>query len=138
MSGCFEQMRTLVNRKEPLILMDRCLWSTLAVHAAHSTERLAALLVMLEPIAKEIQVPDFTIILEASFATCQGRIAQKSGLALSLDQLTGNESFHQREHTFYRWLEKQVSGCLFLDVNHLTAEEAASRSEELIRNLARC
>ena len=47
LSGCFEQMRGLRASKEPLLIMDRSLWSTLAVHAAESTAGLDTLLSML-------------------------------------------------------------------------------------------
>ena len=74
LSGCFEQVRRLQERSEPLVIMDRSIWSTLAVHAATDAERLERLLLMLEPIADEVRVPDLTLVLEASFATCQSRI----------------------------------------------------------------
>src|SRR5271165_5710468 len=81
LSGCFEQARLLRNHSDRLVIMDRCLWSTLAVHAAESLERLKALIAMLQPVARHIEVPHLTLVLEASFVTCQSRIAQKSGTA---------------------------------------------------------
>ncbi len=80
-SGCFEQMRVLRDRPEPLVIMDRSLWSTLAVHGAESTKRLETLLAIMQPVADQIQVPDLTLVLEADFETCQSRIARKSGAA---------------------------------------------------------
>ena len=44
LSGCFEQMRVLRGWPNPLVIMDRSLWSTLAVHGAESPERLEAVL----------------------------------------------------------------------------------------------
>jgi thymidylate kinase len=70
LSGCFEQMRLLRGRRDRLVLMDRSLWSTLAVHAATDLERLDALLRMLLPVRGLVQVPDLTLVLRASYATC--------------------------------------------------------------------
>lgn len=137
LSGCFEQMRLLQDRGDRFIIMDRCLWSTLAVHGAEEITRLRDLIAMLRPIAELIRVPQITLVLEASFATCQSRIAKKSGSARALDELTANEQFHAREREFYRWLGGQVPGVIFLEVES-SAEEVAARAEELIKsNLGR-
>ena len=70
LSGCFEQMRLLRNSPAPLVIMDRSLWSTLAVHAAESPERLEGLLTMLRPVAAQVRLPNLTVVLEASLAAC--------------------------------------------------------------------
>src|SRR5579872_712549 len=114
-SGCFEQMRTLGNRPEPLVVMDRSLWSTLAVHASDNVQHLEALLTMLQPIAGEVQVPTLTLTLKASFATCQSRIAKKTGVDRELDQLTASAAFHAREEEFYQWLASQRPEVVPLD-----------------------
>jgi thymidylate kinase len=133
LSGCFEQMRALRGQPDPLVIMDRSLWSTLAVHAAEDTRRLSALLDMLRPVAAEIRVPDLTLVLEATFETCQTRIARKTGTARLLDNLTATPFFHEREQLFYRWLAGQRADVLFLEVNGLDAESVALRAAALIR-----
>ena len=132
LSGCFEQMRVLRGRPNPLVIMDRSLWSTLAVHGAESPARLEALLAMLRPIAAQIHVPDLTLVLEAGFATCQSRIARKSGTARLLDDLTANAAFHAREQEFYRWLARQRPEVRFLDANQAGPENVAERASALI------
>jgi thymidylate kinase len=131
-SGCFEQMRVWRDRPNPLVIMDRSLWSTIAVHAADRPERLEALLGMLRPIAQQIQLPDLTLVLEASFETCQSRIANKSGTARVLDDLKANRTFHSREREFYHWLAGQRSEVLFLDVNQSSPETIAEQAAALI------
>lgn len=123
LSGCFEQMRVLEGRPEPLILMDRSLWSTLAVHAAESVERLEILLQVLRPMAPMIQIPDMTLVLDASFASCQERIARKTGIDRALDDLTGNARFHAREREFYRWLAARAPGVVTVNTEDRSAEE---------------
>ena len=134
LSGCFEQTRMLRNRTERLAIMDRCLWSTLAVHAAESPDRLPTLLAMLRPIAPLIQVPTLTLVLEASFATCQSRIAAKSGTARVLDELTATELFHAREREFYRWLGRHAPNIIFLDAE-ADAEAVANNAATLLKGM---
>jgi thymidylate kinase len=114
------------------MIMDRCLWSTLAVHAAEKPKRLGTLLKMLEPIAADINVPTLTLVLEASFATCQSRIANKSGTARELDELTATNAFHDRERQFYRWLGGKAPRILFVDAE-ATPEQVADDALGLIR-----
>lgn len=133
LSGCFEQTRLLRKRVEPLIVLDRCLWSTLAVHTAEDESRLGRLVEMLRPLAAEIFVPHLTIVLDASFATCQKRIAEKQGEARALDELTATEGFHRREKEFYRWLSKQSSAVAFVEVDRKTPEQVAEAAVQLIR-----
>jgi thymidylate kinase len=128
LSGCFEQTRLLANRSDRLVIMDRCLWSTLAVHAAESSSRLQALIAMLQPIADQIRIPQMTLVLEASFDTCQSRISLKSGTARALDQLTATARFHAHERAFYRWLAGQTPTVTFLDTDLLTADQVADRT----------
>jgi hypothetical protein len=92
---------------------------------------------MLRPIAAQIHVPDFTLVLDASFETCQSRISRKSGAARLLDELTGNSAFHAREQEFYRWLARHRSEVLFLDVNQSEPENIAERASALIRERAK-
>lgn len=133
LSGCFEQSRLLRQRADRLMIMDRSLWSTLAVHGAENLERLQALLAMLAPIAAQVQVPHLTLVLEASFATCQSRIANKSGTARALDELTATAGFHQREQQFYRWLGSQTPAVSFLDVDRAGADQVAEHALAVLK-----
>ncbi|MGO8678975.1 MAG: AAA family ATPase [Limisphaerales bacterium] len=138
LSGCFEQMRLLRGSAAPLVIMDRSLWSTLAVHAAESPERLDALLAMLRPVAAQVRVPNLTLVLEASLAACESRIAQKTGAARALDALTATAAFHGREEDFYRWLARQVPTLEFLDVERASPSEVLEKAAALIRRKVLC
>jgi len=126
LSGCLEQARLLRARPDRLVIMDRCLWSTLAVHAAEDFSRLPALLEMIRPIAEYIQIPQITLVLEASFSTCQERISQKTGTARALDELTATAGFHAREREFYHWLGRQTPTVNYLETDQHNAEEVAA------------
>jgi thymidylate kinase len=138
LSGCFEQMRVLRSRDDKLIVMDRSLWSTLAVHGAESAERLDLLLAMLRPVADRIRVPHLTLVLEASLTTCQSRIGKKTGTARALDELTASAAFHGREQEFYRWLSRQRSEVRFIDVDQAQPESVALQARNLIRQHSPC
>ena len=133
LSGCFEQMRVLRESPAPLVIMDRSIWSTLAVHAAEELQRLEAMLTMLRPIAAGIRVPDFTLVLEASLETCKNRIDHKAGVSRTLDELTATQSFHSREHDFYRWLGNQVPTLSFLNVDTLSAAQVFAAAIKMLR-----
>lgn len=133
LSGCFEQSRLLRNRHERFVVMDRCLWSTLAVHYAESPARLGPLIAMLQPISAQVRVPDLTLVLEASFATCQSRISKKTGTARALDELTATTDFHARECQFYQWLSRQLPMVLFLDADKADAERVAKEATLLLK-----
>ncbi len=138
LSGCCERMRLLRSAVGPMVLLDRSLWSTLAVHAATHTHRLESLLAMLQAVAGEIRIPHLTLVLEASFATCQARIARKAGRSRALDELTGNAAFHTREQEFYRWLGRQLPSVLFLNVDDTSAPAVLERASALLRERLPC
>jgi thymidylate kinase len=129
-------MRVLRSWSDPLVIMDRSLWSTLAVHCAENPDRLGKVLGMLQPFAEEIRVPDLTLVLDASFETCQTRIAHKSGEARALDELTAVPDFHWREREFYRWLSRQRPEIMFIDANQFGPGAIAERASALIREKA--
>ena len=133
LSGCFEQTRLLRQRPNRAVIMDRCLWSTLAVHAAADTEHLRSLIDMLRPIAARVHIPHLTLVLEASFGTCQSRISKKTGTARALDELTANSQFHAKEAEFYRWLGDQSSSIVFVDANRAGADQVAQNALALVQ-----
>lgn len=132
LSGCLEQMRVVKARAGRLVIMDRSLWSTLAVHAAEAPQRLVGLLAMLKPVAGSICVPDLTVVLEASFETCQHRIAQKNHAAQALDHLTANARFHAREQSFYHWLSRNARSVEFLNVDNASPQVVTDQAAALI------
>lgn len=138
LSGCFEQMRLLSSNQAGVVVMDRSLWSTLAVHAAHNLDHLAALLELLRPVAREVRAPDLTIVLDASFGTCQTRIARKTGAARDLDALTATQAFHGREQEFYRWLSRERPEVAFVRTDGLGPQEVARRTWSIVEKRKPC
>jgi hypothetical protein len=77
-------------------------------------------------------------VLEASFAVCQSRIAQKSEAARALDGLTATAAFHAREQEFYHWLARQVPTLVFLDAERAPPAEVLEKAVTLIRQKVPC
>jgi pyruvate kinase/thymidylate kinase len=139
LSGVIEASRQAAGHHVPMAgeaklqVMDRSLWSTLAVHYAHDPARMETLLPLFELAADRLAVPDLTIVLEADAATCRQRIARKSGAEQELDAASpSDEGFHLREREFYHWLSDQGLNVVFLDANNGTEEDVCQRAAELI------
>ncbi|MGA2256125.1 MAG: pyruvate kinase [Thermoguttaceae bacterium] len=133
LSGVIESSRQAALSAAKLQVMDRSLWSTLAVHYAHDPARMETLLPLFELAADRLAVPELTLVLEADAATCRQRIARKSGAEQELDAASpSDEAFHLRERQFYHWLSDQGLNVVFLDTNSGTAEDVCRRAVQLI------
>ena len=139
LSGVIEASREAGRSGAKLEVMDRSLWSTLAVHFAHDPQRLERLLPLMDLVADRVKVPDLTIVLEADAATCRRRIARKSDSERALDAASPDHvDFCRREREFYHWLADQGANVVFLAANQGDPEEVCGRAAELIRESFPC
>jgi thymidylate kinase len=139
LSGVIEASREASRSGARLQVMDRCLWSTLAVHFAHDPQRLERLLPLLDLVADRMKVPDLTIVLEAKAATCRRRIAGKSGGEQALDAASPDDvDFCRREREFYHWLAEQGANVVFLSADRGDPEDVCRRAADLIRESFPC
>jgi len=137
-SGAIEVNREMAGEAAPVI-MDRSLWSTLAVHVAHAPSRLNKLLALLQNMVGHIRFPDLTLVLEAETHTCQSRIADKSGEERDYDAAAPDDNaFAKREREFYRWLASQGPLVRFIQVDTLTLDEVAKAAAAHIREAGIC
>jgi len=104
-SGSIEMMREVSTLKTPLVVFDRTIWSTLAAHYCRDSKRLTHLLKILNCFGGHVQLPYMTIILSASYETCQSRIENKNLQEKFFDQDTKN--MFEEEMKFYNWLRQQ-------------------------------
>jgi thymidylate kinase len=116
-----------------LLVMDRSLWSTLAVQYAHDPARLEKLLAMVDLAADRLITPHLTIVLEAGLETCNRRIANKSNAEKELDALDATEAIHLRECQFYRWLGSQGQPVEFVEADSDDPEAVYCRVEAILR-----
>lgn len=139
LSGVMESSREAASGAGDIKLMDRSLWSTLAVHYAHDPARLEVLLPLLELAAGHVKVPDLTIVLEASPATCQRRIVRKAGHEQAMDAASpATDVFHQCEREFYHWLAAQWPAVAFIDTDDCEPETVCQKAADLIRESFEC
>jgi thymidylate kinase len=134
LSGVMESGRDVARCAAPLAVMDRSLWSTLAVHYAHDPARLQRLLPLIESVADRLKIPDLIVVLEASPETCRSRIAKKTGEERAFDSASPDtEVFARREREFYHWLARQGLRLTFVDTDRCDPESVCRRAAELIR-----
>jgi pyruvate kinase/thymidylate kinase len=139
LSGVIEASREVGRSGAKLQVMDRSVWSTLAVHFAHDPRRLERLLALLDLAADRVKVPDLTIVLEAGAATCRRRIAGKSRGEQALDAASpADEDFCRREREFYHWLAEQGAKVVFLPADRGDPEDVCRRAADLIREAFPC
>jgi pyruvate kinase/thymidylate kinase len=139
LSGVIESSRQAAGENEKLQVMDRSLWSTLAVHYAHDPARLERLLPLVELAADRLKTPDLTIVLEAGRDVCNRRIALKEGCQREWDQaVAADDGFHQRERQFYHWLAQQGPRVVFVDAESNDPEDVYRRAAEIIREAFPC
>jgi thymidylate kinase len=139
LSGVIESSREATRSQEKLQVMDRSLWSTLAVHYAHDPARMAQLLPLVELAADRLRAPNLTIVLEASFAACNRRIAHKAGQEKELDAAAKADCcFHERERQFYHWLAAEGAHVVFLDAETDDPEDVYRRTVEIIQKSFPC
>jgi pyruvate kinase len=138
LSGVIEASREAA-AEGTLRVMDRSIWSTLAVHYAHDPRRLDVLLPLVELAADRVKVPNLTIVLEASLDVCRKRIARKTGRQQAFDSAAfDSEEFHRREREFYRWLATQGPAVVFLDADRCDPEEVCRQAADHIRESLPC
>jgi len=91
------------------VCLDRCLWSTLAVHVGHDPSRLVVLMQVLEAMSGHICIPNKTIVLTASPESLCRRISVKDPSERVFDELTQNHDYWERELEFYFWLKDAIT-----------------------------
>jgi pyruvate kinase/thymidylate kinase len=136
LSGVIESSREAVRGKGDVKIMDRSLWSTLAVHYAHDPSRLELLMPLLELAAGRLKAPDLTIVLEASPAACRRRIARKASAEQELDAASpSSDDFHHREQEFYHWLARQWPKVAFINTEECDLEAVYRKAADLVGEL---
>ena len=143
-SGTLELTRELMLSLQtitppPVVFLDRCLWSTLAVQVGHDPERLWELLPVLEGMSGHVCIPNTTVILTASLETLRKRISTKDSSERAFDELTQNYAYWERELLFYGWLKQAIAEVglpqyrvEILDTDNLSFDAVASHVESLV------
>ena len=139
LSGTIEASREAAGVQGDVKVMDRSLWSTLAVHYAHDPARLDQLLPLVDLAAGRVKVPDLVIVLEASPAACRQRIARKSAHDQQFDAASpATDVFGRREREFYHWLAGQWPKVAFIDTENSDADAVFRQAADLIRDQFPC
>lgn len=139
LSGVIESSREAQSREARFRIMDRSMWSTLAVHYAHDPGRLTKLLQLVELAAGRLIVPGLTIALEASYATCRARIERKKEQEQQWDAAApDSQEFFAREQEFYHWLAGQWPRVVFISTDNRAIEDVYRQAVAAVEEWTRC
>lgn len=134
LSGVIESSREAARVEGKIKVIDRSVWSTLAVHYAHDPARLGTLLRLLELAAGKVKVPDLTIVLEISPAEYRRRLGRKTGDDHKFDTATpSSDTFLLRENEFYHLLARQWPKMAFVSTENREVEDVYQEAVGHIR-----
>lgn len=132
MSGVMEVKRDIKNLDKKFIIMERSIWSTLAVHWMKDFSRVGPLLNIMKEGHEFLPIPDLTIVLKADYDTCQNRINKKLDESKDFDKDLPREFL--REMEFYDWLNNQLPNIEIIDTTNLSLEKIEKLVLNAIRN----
>lgn len=136
LSGVIESSREVLAGAGDIKVMDRSLWSTLAVHYAHDPSRLPTLVRLVELAAGKVKVPDLTIVLEMSPGEYRRRLGRKTGHEHQLDTATpDSDAFLLRESKFYHLLARQWPKLVFISTENREVEPVYEEAAEAVRKV---
>jgi pyruvate kinase len=139
LSGAIEVSREITGHTARIVVMDRSVWSTLAVHYAFDPARLHELLPIVESAKAHLPIPSMTIVLEASPFTCRARIGQKARQEQVFDDAApADEGFLRRERDFYRWLSRQGPRIAFINTEGRDSEAVYRAAAAAMREARLC
>lgn len=106
------------------VVMDRSLWSTIALSYARYPDLAQDITNLFSSIAKYIPIPDIVYVLDVPYEICRERIAQRSRDAQRFDIMPMED--YRRHMDFYYWLDKQGVGVRIFNRGHaLSVKECA-------------
>jgi thymidylate kinase len=133
LSGVIESSRRAMQDEGTIKVMDRSIWSTLAVHYAHDPSRTPTLLRLVELAAGRIKTPDLAIVLEVSPAEYRKRLGRKTGHDHKFDTATpSSDEFLLRENEFYHLLARQWPKLVFISTEDREVEPVYQDAVEAI------
>lgn len=104
-AGTMETKRKMEEDKDSIYILDRSFWSTLAVHWDRSIEDRSIIIQILKYSKSYLPIPNIIFLLSASDKTCKKRINQKENIKeKELDEVV-DESYFNKEISFYEWLK---------------------------------
>lgn len=110
-------MASLADRKEIAekqsdtienVVMDRSLWSTIAINYAKHPEKVHDIINIFASISQYIPLPDVVYVLDVPYEVCRERIRERAKEVQRFDAMPIEE--YNRHMEFYYWLEKQNVG----------------------------
>lgn len=104
-------------------VLDRSLWSTLALKYVLNPECFESVLRMFESIAEYLPIPDTTYVLNVPYEICRERICARLPEEQRFDVMSQEE--YNKHMSFYLWLEKQNVGVKLITPQNKSIAEIA-------------
>lgn len=110
-------MSSLIDRKNMIlslsseveyVVMDRSLWSTIAINYAKYPEQTQDIINVFSTLDKYIPIPSVVYVLDVPYEICRKRVSERAKEEQIFDWMPKEE--YQRHIDFYRWLERQNVG----------------------------
>ena len=122
------EVKRLHDPKYTKVLFDRSVWSTFAAAYTKDETILPELFSCMKAIRQHVFIPDYIVVLDASYETCKRHIATKhEGAEFDKDSRI---QFDKKSH-FYRILQDAGYPMAFINVDDLTADEVYTKFETI-------
>ncbi len=102
------------------VVMDRSLWSTVAMSYVRSPEKAQDVINMFDSLAHYMPIPEIVYLLDVPYSECRNRILRRDTSTLN-DNMS--EETYNRHMEFYYWLSTQNVGVHIIKWNNTTIEE---------------
>ena len=128
LSGITDLTSLLKREPSRSILLDRSIWSTLAAAYAKDPQIVPMLFSLLSEMQDYLMIPDYIVVLNASYKTCLERIAKKhSGKEFDKD----SEEIFDKKKEFYGILKNAGYPMQFIETDDLDPNEVYYRFQKL-------
>lgn len=132
MSGTMEVKREIEDINDKIIIMDRSVWSTLAVNWIKDPQRCEKIIRIMNEGHEFLPMPDMVIVLKADYEICQQRINNKIDEGKDFDKDSREEFI--KEMSFYDWLNEQLDNVEIVDTSNFKPEDTLNTVKNIITN----
>lgn len=119
-----DRMNEIKNNSAECSVLDRSLWSTVALNWAKGRTNVAQdVLSFYEKISAYVPLPEKIYILDTPYEICRSRVMKRNIDVQKYDAMPYEE--YRLHMEFYHWLEERSAGAKFLNTENLSLETLA-------------
>ena len=119
-----DRMNKIKNNAAECSVLDRSLWSTIALNWAKGRADVAQdVLNFYAKISAYVPIPEKVYVLDTHYEICRSRVMKRNIAVQKYDEMPHEE--YRRHMEFYHWLAERSSGIIFLNTENLSLEMLA-------------